>query len=299
MKFTVCTPTYQRAHTLSRVYNSLCLQVYTNFEWIIVDDGSTDRTNEMVIKWQKENKISIHYERQNNQGKHIAVNVGVKLSKGELFLIADSDDEFPANALQIFYDTWVNIPELERANFTGVTGLCVDNHGKIIGNKFPAETFDSTPADCFYRFGIKGEKWGFHRTEVMKEFPFPKLRGLNFFSEGIIWNSIGRVYKTRYINKIVRTYYCDSGNQLSKKNPLEISPGCIFYAISLDADIDYLFIAPWTLFKIAAQGVRFSLHQKDNIKIQFSRLKKLKAKIVWFAALPIGFLIFKYDNYYS
>ena len=140
-----------------------------------------------------------------------------------------------------------------------------------------------------------GEKWGFHRTDVIRQFPFPALQGFRFFAEGIIWNAIGRVYKTRYINQIVRIYYSDSGNQLTNSSPVATSPSRIFYAMSLDADIDYLTVAPWIMFKIAAQGVRFSCHQRDNLMVQFSRLSKRRAKFIWFAALPVGFALFMID----
>jgi len=296
MKFTVFTPTYERAHTLARVYNSLCAQTFSDFEWVIVDDGSTDGTADLVAGWQTENRFPISYEKQPNQGKHIAVNLGATLAQGDLFLIADSDDAFPPNALEIFHDVWMAIPVSDRENFTGVTGLCVYPDGKIIGDKFPADIFDSTPADCFYRHGIKGEKWGFHRTDVIRKFPFPTLTGFRYFSEGIIWNAIGRVYKTRYINQPVRVYYSDSGNQLTRRSPFETSPMRIFYAMSLDADIDYVTVAPWTMFKIAAQGIRFSCHQRDSLKMQFSRLSKFRAKFVWFAALPVGFALFLIDG---
>jgi glycosyltransferase involved in cell wall biosynthesis len=296
MKFTVFTPTYERAHTLVRVYDSLRAQTYNDFEWVIVDDGSTDSTADLVAGWQAENFFSIHYEKQGNHGKHIAVNRGAQMARGELFLIADSDDAFPPDALQIFHDVWMHIPEPQRADFTGVTGLCIDRTGVVVGDKFPTDVFDSTPADCFYCHGIRGEKWGFHRTDVIRQFPFPALKGFRFFAEGIIWNAIGRVYKTRYINRTVRIYHDDSGNQLTKRSPVETSPMRIFYAMSLDADIDYLPVAPWAMFKIAAQGVRFSWHQRDSLITQFSRLSKWRAKMVWLAAVPLGVLLFLIDR---
>ena len=107
MRFTVFTPSYNRAHTLDRVYSSLCAQTFTDFEWVIVDDGSTDGTADLVASWRKEHPFPIIYEKQSNQGKHIAVNRGAQLARGELFLIADSDDAFPSNALQIFHKAWL------------------------------------------------------------------------------------------------------------------------------------------------------------------------------------------------
>lgn len=296
MQFTVFTPTFNRSHTLYRVYESLCKQTFTDFEWLIVDDGSTDGTAELVFDWQRQERLPIRYKKQTNQGKHIAVNLGAKLALGDLFLIADSDDSFPANALQTFACAWDKIPALDRGQFTGVTGLCVDPTGKIIGDKYPTDIFDSTPADCFYRHGIKGEKWGFHRTDVIRKYPFPPLKEVKYFSEGIIWNLIGRSFKTRYINQVVRIYHNDAGDQITQRNPFEQSAGRIFYALSLDSDIDYFTAAPWLIFKIAAQGVRFSYHQNDSVVVQFSRLVKWRAKLIWLAALPVGFALFLQDR---
>ena len=184
MRFTVFTPSYDRAHTLDRVYSSLCTQTFTDFEWVIVDDGSTDGTADLVAGWKKEHIFPIIYEKQSNQGKHIAVNRGAQLARGELFLIADSDDSFPFDALQIFDEAWAEIPESERQNYTGITGLCIDQSDNIVGDKFPLDVFDSTPADCFYRHGIMGEKWGFHRTDVIRNFPFRRCKDFVFLRRG-------------------------------------------------------------------------------------------------------------------
>ena len=106
MIFTVFTPTFNRAHTLHRVYTSLCSQTFTNFEWLVVDDGSEDGTEKLVMRWKKEAPFPVRYKKQKNSGKHMATNHGVSSARGELFVIADSDDEFLPNALKIFYDEW-------------------------------------------------------------------------------------------------------------------------------------------------------------------------------------------------
>src|SRR5271157_5948645 len=100
--FTVFTPTYNRVRLLPRVYNSLCKQTYSNFEWLIIDDGSTDGTPDLVKKWESEGHLSIRYYHQENQGKHIAWNKAADLARGEYFLCADSDDEFVPNSLESF-----------------------------------------------------------------------------------------------------------------------------------------------------------------------------------------------------
>ena len=100
--FTVFTPTYNRGHTLHRVYNSLRIQTCSDFEWLIMDDGSTDCTAELVKGWQAENHFPIRYYFQENQGKHFAWNRAAEIAFGEYFICADSDDEFTPDALQKF-----------------------------------------------------------------------------------------------------------------------------------------------------------------------------------------------------
>ena len=96
---TVFTPTYNRAYMIDKLYDSLCLQTCKDFEWIVVDDGSVDNTEELIQNFIQENKIHIVYYKQKNQGKHIAINKGVELAKGELFFIVDSDDILPKDSL--------------------------------------------------------------------------------------------------------------------------------------------------------------------------------------------------------
>jgi glycosyltransferase involved in cell wall biosynthesis len=100
--FTVFTATYNRAHTLHRVYESLKEQTYRQFEWLIVDDGSTDTTRTLVETWQQEANFLISYYYQENQGKHVAINRGVQEARGEYFLIIDSDDTCVPQTLERF-----------------------------------------------------------------------------------------------------------------------------------------------------------------------------------------------------
>src|SRR4051812_21992642 len=116
-RFTVFTATYNRVGTLHRVYDSLLKQTFKDFEWIIVDDGSTDKTRELVENWQQTASFPIRYFWQKNQHKKTAFNKGVIEAKGKLFLNADNDDEFASNTLETFYYHWKNIPENEREDF--------------------------------------------------------------------------------------------------------------------------------------------------------------------------------------
>lgn len=171
---TILTPTYNRAGTLHRVYESLCQQTFKDFEWVVVDDGSTDNTHASVLAWQARAAFPIRYVWQNNQHKKTAFNRGVREARGELIVGLDSDDEMPPDALQIFKSVWDSIPPARRDSYVAVTGLCARPDGSVVGDRYPQDVFDSTAVDVYFRHRIKGEKFGCMRTSVLRKFPFPR-----------------------------------------------------------------------------------------------------------------------------
>ncbi|MBT9550652.1 MAG: glycosyltransferase family 2 protein [Hydrogenophaga sp.] len=206
--FTVFTPTYNRAHLLNRVYESLKKQTCKDFEWLIVDDGSTDGTDNLVAVWKQDpgTDFPIRYIWQKNGHKKKAFNRGVKEAAGALFLPWDSDDEAVPNALETFRQHWLSIPLQHRQDFVGVCGLCEDPNGKQIGDPFPAQLLDSDSLEVRYRYGVTGEKWGFSRTDVLRQYPFPEnIRG--HVPEGIVWSAVAHRYQTRFISEVLRIYH--------------------------------------------------------------------------------------------
>lgn len=205
-KFTVFTPTYNRAGTLPDVYESLKRQIYRDFEWLIVDDGSTDGTGELVQKWQREAAFPIRYFWQKNGGKHRARMRGVAEARGEFFFTWDSDDVCVPEALERMKSQWDSIPDDGKCLFAGVTGLCSREDGTVVGAPFPQDVLDSDMFEIRERYGVTGEKCGFQRTDVMREFPFPEFEGERFITEAVVWHRIARKYKTRFFNEILRIY---------------------------------------------------------------------------------------------
>lgn len=264
--FTVFTPTYNRAHTLGRVYQSLLAQTFTDFEWLIVDDGSSDGTKELVSGFISEGRISIRYIQQPNGGKHVAFNRGVFEARGELFLPFDSDDSCMPIALERFRAHWLEIPELERTNFSGVTCLCKNEKGDFVGGMLPAPILDGHPYEVTSHYRLKGEKWGFHSTEILREYPFPEFDGERFVPESLIWNRIGRSYKIRFINEALR-YYFNSPDGLSGSmvRIRQSSPNSTFlyYSEALFLPINYR-----DRLKLSVNLWRFSL-QQDQWKTIF------------------------------
>jgi len=200
-RFSIVTPTYNRAHLLERLCASLEAQTLHDFEWIVVDDGSADDTRRVMKRLSAKASFPIAYIQQPNSGKHVAVNAGIRTARGYFVGILDSDDKYTPNALNSCWMHWRRIPEVDQEGFVGLTGLCASEDGCIIGNRFPADLFDSDPIECHTLYKIKGDKKGFQRTDVLRQFPFPENLG-RFVPEAIVWNRVSRHFKTRYLNEV-------------------------------------------------------------------------------------------------
>lgn len=167
----------------------------------------------------KDGELDIRYIFHENHGKHYAINEAVEMAKGDLFLIADSDDEFLDNSLEVFVDEWSKIPKEKRKRYKGITCRCVDTNGNMIGNKpIPQPYIDMSELDFKYKYGYKGELWGIIRTDIMKEFPFPILEGLRFYPESVVWDKMAEKYLTRYIDTSLRILYADQENATTVAN---------------------------------------------------------------------------------
>jgi glycosyltransferase involved in cell wall biosynthesis len=200
-KFSIVTPTYNRAHLLANAYASLEGQTLRDLEWIVVDDGSTDDTREVVQALKAAAPFSIHYLAQANSGKHVAVNRGVGLAKGFFIGILDSDDCYTEDAMARCWALWQQIPEAKQDEFIGLTALDGYRDGRIIGTKFPQDILDSDAIECRSAYRVEGDKIGFLRAAVLKTFPFPEDIG-RFVPESLIWNRMAQKYRTRFINEV-------------------------------------------------------------------------------------------------
>ena len=205
IKISLFTPTYNRESKLVDLYESIRIQTFHDFEWIVIDDGSTDNTEILIKSFIDNSDIRIVYIKQDNRGKHIAQNVAVDIAKGELFLPLDSDDTIVQNALQLLWEAWISIPENERTFFSGVGCHCMDQFGKRIGSQWPEVPFISNDLEVCFKYHIKGEKWGPIRVDIMKEFKNACVKG-HFLDESTIWFRIAKKYKKLYIDQCLRIY---------------------------------------------------------------------------------------------
>ncbi len=208
-KITVFTPTYNRGPFLERIFEVLSKESLESFEWIIVDDGSTDNTKSIVNKFIEISRFKIKYFYQSNSGKHSAINKGVEHAEGDLFFIVDSDDYPKKDTLNRIWQEWKKIKSDE---YCGLAGLKVFPSDEIIGNTFPGNTLDTYLDTYRYQYKIKGDKAEVYRTDILRDYPFPVFDNENFISEMIVWVKIGSKYKMRWINeKFVVCEYMEEG----------------------------------------------------------------------------------------
>lgn len=294
--FTVFTPTYNRGHTLPKLFESLQEQTFEDFEWVIVDDGSTDETADRVKMWQRESKFPIRYFYQENSGKPTATNLGVKNAAGELFLVVDSDDHLPPTALETFWHHWTQIPKEERPNFAGVGGLDADESGKIFGTPYPESPLDAERIEVFQKLGVTGDKKWFVRTEIMKQFPYPVFDGEKHVPPSLVWNRIGKEWKFRFVNEVVCIveYRSDGITHNLRRTMLANPRGYRLQMqelIEQERDISIPLIK-----KVSHWGHywRFSLHGKVGLSQIVNEAPEPSSLMV--IGAPLGFLRYLWDK---
>lgn len=294
--FTVFTPTFNRALTLHRVYQCLEGQTFRDFEWLIVDDGSSDSTGDLVAMWAKTASFPVRYWRQENLGKHVAFNRGVERANGAFFLTLDSDDWCVPEALARLKSHWDSIPEKVRDDFSAVTVLCKTEEGEIVGEPFPNEFVDSNSLEMRYRYKNRAEHWGFHRTDVLRKFQFPEDPTVKFVPESITWRAIARQYQTRYVNDPLRVYTTDGSGRLTHASSRTVAAGkALHYGSILNDDIDWFWRAPLDIGWAAAQFGRFSWHSGAGARAQLRSVNGLRSMALWALMLPFGFLQYRRD----
>ena len=288
MKLSILTPIYNRKHLIQRVYASLVSQTNKNFEWIIVDDGSTDGVEEFIFPIIEEKSIDIHFYKKENGGKHTALNLGVTKAKGDYILILDSDDSITQDAVTFILQTGEEY--IRNPKIAGIAGRRIFKDGTLVGNHLESVVI-SNSIDIRYKYHISGDLVEVFKTAVLKEFPFPEFTNEKFCPEALVWNRIAPKYDIYFTNKgFYITEYLPGGLtdkivEIRKKSPIattttyaELEKTPIPVIQKIKANINY-----W----------RFSFYLKNRF---IDRLKKVNV-LYSIIGLPIGFLMFLKDNF--
>jgi glycosyltransferase involved in cell wall biosynthesis len=279
----VITPTYNRLAYLKLLFESLLEQTSFNFEWWVLDDGSSDETG----AWIKElncSSFSIHYVYRTNGGKHRAINHAVRLVQNELVFIVDSDDVLTKDAIQSIDEDWELFGNIGIAGISYLRGTTEDT---VLGDSFKIDLQLTTHEQSRILDNVQGDKAEIWKREELLAKPFLEFEGERFFSEQYCYLSISGPKKIITRNKIIYiTEYLATGLSASQRclqyrNPLGTLENSI-----ITSKKDY---GMKRRLKSYLMIVAFSIRGKRNIMKEAHRANY---GMLWLPLVPIGLLVF-------
>lgn len=286
---TVFTPTYNRAHLLQRLYDSLINQTNQDFVWLIIDDGSKDNTREVVETWQSEKKIHIIYHFKTNGGMHTGHNAAYKLIDTELNVCIDSDDYMPVDAVQNILLEWNAISN--KNTISGMIGLDADKDENVIGTMMPKDVPFGTYNDLFKKYKATGDKKFVLRTEEVKKYPlYPEFAKEKLVPLGTLYIMMGKSKPFMFLNKVLCIVeYQQEGSSNTILKQYKQSPRGFAYARKLHinnaAGIGELFSAYIHLISSSIFAKDYLLAYKDV------------NPIITFVMYPFGILLNLYIRF--
>jgi len=282
---TVFTPTFNRGYCLHQVYESLCRQTSNDFLWLIIDDGSTDNTKEIVNSWVKEDKVDIKYVYQENLGMHGGYNTAYAVIDTELNVCIDSDDFMTDDAVEKIISFWKKNKD-ER--YAGIVGLDALQNGEILGKKFPKDLKSSTLEDLYYKHKVPGDKKLVYRTEVVKKYPkYPIFKEEKFVPLGSLYLQIDKKYELLCFNEVLCIVeYLEDGSTKNIFKQYCRHPKGFRYSRLIEYKFSNFFKVR---FKALIHYVSSSIMLKD-----FNFFKKELPFFLTLLAIPFGILLYVY-----
>lgn len=287
IKLTIFTPTYNRAYTLHKCYESLNRQTCKNFKWLIVDDGSKDNTKELVESWINEGKVNIKYYYQKNQGMHGAHNTAYELIDTELNVCIDSDDYMSDDAVEKILNFW---KKNKRKDIAGIMALDMYTDGNIIGTKFPKGLKESSYFDIYNKYRVKGDKKLIYRTDLIKANPYPIFEGEKYVGLAYKYAKLDEKYNLLLMNEVICIVeYMTDGSSLNMLSQYKNNPkGFVFIRVedmkNSKANLNFK-------FKSAIHYVSSSIISKNK-----KFLRESPCKILTLLAIPFGVILSIYIN---
>lgn len=285
VRITVFTPAYNRAHTLHRCYESLKRQTSLDFLWLIIDDGSTDGTGELVQGWaQEDNGFEIRYEWKENGGMHTAHNLAYERMDTELNVCIDSDDYLADDAIQQILEQW---SIRGNGDFAGIIGLDADFQGNIIGKRFPIGMKETTLSG-YYAGGGSGDKKLAYRTDLMKKYPpYPVFTGEKYVSLGYKYLLCDQDYPLLVLDQVLcHVEYQADGSSMNMFRQYMKNPKGFAFIRKVDMEYD----KTWNRrFVTCIHYVSSSIISRNQGFIAESPRKGMTI-----LAIPFGYLLFRY-----
>ena len=218
--------THNRAATVMRAVDSMLAQTFQDWELIIVDDGSTDKTPQ-ILAGIDDSRVSIH-QHPENRGCLAAKNTGLDQIRGEWFTILDDDDEITPDALAVMLEY------AERTGATAITCNCMDTTtGAMSGSGLTKDGWLSAEeaARC------RGEFWGITKTSLLGDLRFEERLGHGVL--GMVWLKINRVARRYYVHRALRIYHTEGADRVTLKKRKTMKERVRFYSV-VGEDAEYL-----------------------------------------------------------
>lgn len=282
---TVFTPTYNRAHTLWKGYEALKRQTSKDFKWIIVDDGSTDNTHELVNKWRQECVVPIEYYYKDNGGMHTAHNEAYRHIDTELAVCIDSDDYMTDNGVELIINRW---RKFGSEKYAGMIGLDIFEDGYVVGTCFPKGLKECKTYDLSRKYGVICDKKYVYRPDVIKKYlPYPEIKGERYGTVNYLYQIIDHDYDMLCSNdRYCVVEYQEDGLSVNIFNQLKQSPKT--RAIEYNKEMKYQKYFSVRIKK-AIQYVTCAILSKNR-----SFIKEAYKPILVFLAIPLGFAYYFY-----
>lgn len=220
---TIFTPTYNRAYIIESLYRSLIKQTNNSFCWFVVDDGSTDGTEELIHSFIEEGLLDIRYYKQPNGGKQRAQNYAVDHCDTELFYCVDSDDSLSSDAVDLILKKWQEESSLD--DVAGIIALRGSNANTPLGTWLPEGVEYSTVWDLYFKYHHKGDIALIYRTDVLRNYPYPVEPGEKFIAETYSSYLIDQEYRMALLQKVIWICkylpdgYTHNVRKVSRENP--------------------------------------------------------------------------------
>ena len=233
-QFTVFVPVYNAEKTIDRVFNSLGGQIFRDFEVIMINDGSTDNTHQVIQDLLPRANFELRYiNNEINKNKMGILLEAVQLARGEFFIVHDSDDEIRPDGLLKLLEEYEAIPNEMKPQIAGVTSCCVNQFGERIGDQFLPQPYYSNPFIYSNIDKISGEKWGFNKTRILQSIKAnPEIFGRGLIPESFLWLTIAHQgFQSKYINDTLRIYHVDMEDNLSGSSYEKKALGMVIYAL--------------------------------------------------------------------
>jgi len=283
---TIFIPAYNRAHTITRALDSVRAQTVGDWDILVIDDGSTDLTAQVVTDWSKRNAISVTLIPQHHGGKHRAHNRAVAKASGFLLMTLDSDDVLKPNALAEVTAAWLAIPDDQRARFAGIEGLCQTSDGTLHGAPFPADVIDSDHLEIAGRYGVHGEKRNAIRVDVLRRFPYPEIAGEDHIRPSFLWKQLAHHYRFRFINRVLQVVDFAEGGLTRTASTRRLRNVRGLYTYWRDDVLHHQhWLSPKTRVRHYAQYVRYGLHSGVTLRAQWQDIPDHR---LWLRALLRG-----------